>query len=262
MEDKASNLDGFPIIFAHRGASGYVHENTFEAFDKAIELGANGLEFDCWLTRDRRVIIHHDRFFYHDQSNSYLNFNRLKLAEIKKLTLPNGESIPTLEDFCDKYGKTSRELFFSIDLQDNRVGKYIIPVLSNYGLIKRTFLCSGTLWKIRSLQEQFPKENIRFMASNLEYHIKTKYLRPNGKIHRLGIEGFNIQALKFKEIYQKVLREAGMKFFIWDLHSRTLLRKYLVYFPDAIYTNYPDLAIRILDKIKQNKITGNGKKIK
>ncbi|MHA1776648.1 MAG: glycerophosphodiester phosphodiesterase [Promethearchaeota archaeon] len=256
MEKPPSNLSETPIIFAHRGASGYAHENSFEAFDKAIELGAHGLEFDCWLTRDRRVIIQHDRFFYHKVSKSYFNFNRLKLSEIKKLTLPNGELIPTLEEFCERYGTMPRRfsnsknsyLFFSIDLQDNRVGAYLIPILAKYGLINRTFLCSGTLWKIRNLRSRFPEINLRFIASNLEYQIQPEHLAPNAKIHRIGIEGFNIQAMKFKIEYQKMLKAAGMKLFIWDLHSRTLLRKYLAYNPDAIYTNYPDLAHKLLEK--------------
>ncbi len=38
-----------PIVFAHRGASGYEYENSMPAFEKAIELGADGL-------RNRRLV--------------------------------------------------------------------------------------------------------------------------------------------------------------------------------------------------------------
>ena len=32
-----------PEIWAHRGASGYCPENTLPAFEKAVEMGAQGL---------------------------------------------------------------------------------------------------------------------------------------------------------------------------------------------------------------------------
>ena len=39
------SIDDF-IIIAHRGASEYEPENTFSSFDKAVELGAQMIEFD------------------------------------------------------------------------------------------------------------------------------------------------------------------------------------------------------------------------
>ena len=41
-----------PILFAHRGASGYRPENTLAAFALALEQGATGIESDTWLSAD------------------------------------------------------------------------------------------------------------------------------------------------------------------------------------------------------------------
>ena len=49
-----------PAIIAHRGASGLAPENTLPAFRKAIEVGADGIEFDLHLTADGAVVVHHD----------------------------------------------------------------------------------------------------------------------------------------------------------------------------------------------------------
>ena len=38
-------------VWAHRGASGYVPENTLEAFLKAAEMGADGIELDVSLPK-------------------------------------------------------------------------------------------------------------------------------------------------------------------------------------------------------------------
>jgi len=49
-----------PAIFAHRGASGYSFENTFEAFEKAKELGADGIEIDIQQSSDNEYFVVHD----------------------------------------------------------------------------------------------------------------------------------------------------------------------------------------------------------
>jgi len=45
------------LVIAHRGASGELPENTLPAFERAIELGADYVEFDVWndlsVTHDR-----------------------------------------------------------------------------------------------------------------------------------------------------------------------------------------------------------------
>lgn len=41
-----------PIGFAHRGAKAHAPENTPEAFDLAVRLGATGIESDVWLSAD------------------------------------------------------------------------------------------------------------------------------------------------------------------------------------------------------------------
>jgi len=54
-------LDGKPpLVAAHRGASGYLPEETIEAYVKAIELGADFIELDLVSTRDGVLIARHD----------------------------------------------------------------------------------------------------------------------------------------------------------------------------------------------------------
>lgn len=51
-----------PRIFAvaHRGASAYAPENTIAAFDEAVALGAQFIEFDVRLTKDGVPVVIHD----------------------------------------------------------------------------------------------------------------------------------------------------------------------------------------------------------
>ncbi|MEY5146837.1 MAG: hypothetical protein RL224_1151 [Actinomycetota bacterium] len=50
-------------VFGHRGACGYLPENTMESFELAFELGCDAIEFDVVLTKDLVPIIRHDRDF-------------------------------------------------------------------------------------------------------------------------------------------------------------------------------------------------------
>jgi glycerophosphoryl diester phosphodiesterase len=53
-------LDGrAPLVIAHRGASGYLPENTAEAYQRAIDLGADAIELDLISTKDGVLIASH-----------------------------------------------------------------------------------------------------------------------------------------------------------------------------------------------------------
>ena len=47
-------------IFAHRGASGHALENSFKAFDKAIEMKVDGIELDLQCAKDGQLFVFHD----------------------------------------------------------------------------------------------------------------------------------------------------------------------------------------------------------
>jgi glycerophosphoryl diester phosphodiesterase len=47
-------------IIAHRGANREAPENTIPAFEKALEIGVDGIELDVHVTRDNVPIVHHD----------------------------------------------------------------------------------------------------------------------------------------------------------------------------------------------------------
>ena len=58
---KLLTLDGQPpLVIAHRGASGYLPEQTLESYARAIELGADVIEMDLVSTKDGVLIARHD----------------------------------------------------------------------------------------------------------------------------------------------------------------------------------------------------------
>ena len=58
MQDYETNQ--MPLIIAHRGASSHAPENTLAALQLAVELGADGVEFDVRLAKDGVPVVIHD----------------------------------------------------------------------------------------------------------------------------------------------------------------------------------------------------------
>jgi glycerophosphoryl diester phosphodiesterase len=93
-------------IFAHRGGSRNVDflsisENTTGIVKLAAQLGANGIEIDVRMTKDKVPVIFHDSFFsIHTVQNLVYGglLHNYTLEEVKKLELRNGGRIPTLEE--------------------------------------------------------------------------------------------------------------------------------------------------------------------
>ena len=236
-----------PIVFAHRGASGYEHDNSFSAFDKAIEQGADGLETDCWFIADGSIVLHHDKAINVPGQEAPANISKLNLSEVKSCVFPNGETVPTIQEFFDRYkdtkAKSGKPLYFSIDLQDMKVGQALAPIIEQYCLVDRVFLCGSTTTTLKKVRAA--SATVKLVASNIDDQINPENLIPEGKIAQLQLIGFNVNASTFKPEMKDILTQAGLKCFIWDLHTEELLKQYLPYRPDAIYSNYPDLALKI-----------------
>ena len=58
-EDRTA-ASAFPLIIAHRGASAHAAGNSLDAFEKAVALGADAIEFDVRRTREDELIVFHD----------------------------------------------------------------------------------------------------------------------------------------------------------------------------------------------------------
>lgn len=80
-----------PLVVAHRGASVEQPENTIEAFEAAIDAGADAVEFDVRMTADGHAVVMHDPDVSRTTDGSGL-VSEMTLEEIRRL------GVPTLED--------------------------------------------------------------------------------------------------------------------------------------------------------------------
>jgi glycerophosphoryl diester phosphodiesterase len=98
-----SHIEAVKII-AHRGAHtttpNKIIENTHAAFERALELGCWGIEFDVHATKDGIIVVNHDptldRLWNVKASISQLTFKELH---------HRAPLIPTLAEVVERYGK-------------------------------------------------------------------------------------------------------------------------------------------------------------
>lgn len=71
-------------VYAHRGASAELPENTMPAFERAVAIGVDALEMDVQLTRDGHLIVMHDDVCSRVTGALY-RWDQLDLAEARAL---------------------------------------------------------------------------------------------------------------------------------------------------------------------------------
>ncbi|MGV3695686.1 glycerophosphodiester phosphodiesterase [Flavobacterium sp.] len=105
----------------HRGAKGHAAENTLASFQKAIDLGVDGIELDVHLSLDGTVMVIHDETVDRTTSHSGLvkNFSSTELE-------PMG--IPTLEAVFDLADK---RCFINVELKTYETADKTVEIIEN-----------------------------------------------------------------------------------------------------------------------------------
>jgi glycerophosphoryl diester phosphodiesterase len=107
-------------ILAHRGAWGEAGENTLDAFESAIRIGADMIEFDVRRTGDGRLVVHHDP----DRDGIPLNAVRATALSDPNVQTPRLEAV--LELARGRIG-------IDVELKERGCVPEVIALLHKYG---------------------------------------------------------------------------------------------------------------------------------
>jgi glycerophosphoryl diester phosphodiesterase len=131
-----------PFIIGHRGASAIAPENTLAAFQKAIDDGADGLEFDVRLSKDGVPVVFHDATLRRIAGRN-LRVISLNSEELEKLDVgswfnakyPNKynenfsrERVPTLEKFLEFLGDYKGLLYLELKCKETEIPQLVRAV--------------------------------------------------------------------------------------------------------------------------------------
>lgn len=152
-----------PLVIAHRGACREAPENTIPAFERAMELGADGIECDVMLTSDKVPVISHDdritKFsttFHHIHETPYKS---LRTIDVGTRFDPKfaGTTFPTLSDLLSLFRPTSMLLNIEIKIQPqygNGVEKIVADTIREFNMDDQVIISSFSpmiLWRMKQV---------------------------------------------------------------------------------------------------------------
>jgi len=151
-----------PWIIAHRGASGHAPENTFAAFERALQLGAGFIETDLQLTRDARFVAIHDAHLERT-TNGQGTVRDHTLAQLRELDAGMwfdrqfmDQRIPTLDEILE-FAREQDVVFYLEIKYDSAWGMHhaLVGALGKPENAARTIVISfdpATLAAVRKLE--------------------------------------------------------------------------------------------------------------
>lgn len=235
------------INFAHRGFKGKYPENTMLAFKKAIEAGADGIEFDVHLSKDGELVIIHDEFLDRTSDGEGL-VSEKTLKELKKLNASklypacDIQKIPTLKEYFD-FAK-DKEIITNIELKTSIID-YPCIEQKVYELIKEYDLAENIV--ISSFNHN---SLVRF--KNIDAKIKcgvlesSRLYKPWDYVKKLGMEYFHPMNFVVNEEISEKFAENNIGLNIWFGKADYDYSKYLSLKPTGFITDYPDKIFGIL----------------
>ncbi len=133
-----------PLLIAHRGGAPDEPDNSAAAFDHALTLDVDMLEFDVRQAGDGVLVLLHDPVV---RSGG----QRLVIADTPSAILR--EHLPwmlTLDEFFGRYG---RALPFNLDMKTHGFEAGVVDALRRHKLVTHALISSGHIHSLRRLAE-------------------------------------------------------------------------------------------------------------
>ena len=220
---------------------GYEPENTLSSFNKAVEMGADGIELDVYKSSDNHVIVSHSDAL--EIEGQRYRITKLTLEDIKQINLPKDQTIPTLgEVFEEMEKKTSGKLLYSIDLKDVRFADLYLDVLKSHDVEQRVFTCLESRLFIKKVWKKEP-------SCQFVYSTRADEEGELGDLHKIKPEMISVVNMPHYEITERIIsavHEKGLKMFAWDVNDVEDMQKVATWDVDGVYSNYPDTLLEII----------------
>lgn len=233
-----------PVI-AHRGAwkEFNLPQNSIASLRKAIELECFATEFDVHLTKDAKMVVNHDHDFYG------LDIETHTYEELNTRKHPNGEKLPTVEEYLSE------------GLKQNKT-KLIFEIKTSNISLSRTYLMIDLIKDY--LEDKKLEEQIEFILFSYDASIYIKQQLPSYKISylngdktpqeikQIGLDGidYNHKVYQENKNYLKDARKLGLITNSWTVNKEDLFLKLLDEKIDVITTDYPAQFLEIYAKLK------------
>lgn len=234
MQQRLPSLVDEPIAFAHRGARAHAQENTIEAFQLALRLGANGLETDAWITQDGHVVFDHDGVVR-------IRGRKRSISDVARTSLPT--HIPTASEFFEACGTGFR---LSVDIKDDAATDALVQASHEAGFqLDHLFVCHWRSAECFSIRERHP--DIKVVDSTRLQRLKDGPEMRAALLSNKGIDVLNMHISDWNGGLVTLLHRFNVQAFGWDIQFPDALSKGLRMGLDGIYSDHVDRMVEAYD---------------
>lgn len=245
------------LIIAHRGGAKESTENTIAAFQRAIRMGAGGVETDVRMSRDGVVIIYHDDRFGRVEGLAAAQRTRLisdmTYKELSAQTLvPVGEDtggrrVPTLADLLTsvKSGLLNIEIKRGARF-DDLVDK-VIEQLRNFSEPDRVVLEPPDLKTAEKIRHALPEIKLHI---NPGYDGTVPFNESLEKVLRFHPHSISVNYKKVSLEMIELAHRAGVEVWVWTVDTPEIAQAMALMGVDAIKTDRPRAMLDILRNLR------------
>ncbi|MGL5894305.1 MAG: glycerophosphodiester phosphodiesterase [Bacteroidales bacterium] len=239
-----------PMVVAHRGASAYRPENTLSAFKYAFELDADAIEVDIWVTKDRKIVVTHDRDTKR-VADKNLIVPESTYSELKELKLKDGEYMPLLEEVFAILPK-GKKIFIEIKCcwEKGESGNPFPELKKIIKRSKREKDCTFIAFNSESLvnaKKELPKIPTYLLSGKKDSNQELVDMVKSGKLTAL-----NLHHSLVNEQLSELLIENNIPLYVWTVNKDEDMGRMLeTPLVKGITTDRPDALIKL---IKEGRI--------
>lgn len=226
------------LVVGHRGAAAYALENTAASFAKAIELGADMIEFDVRESLDGEFMVVHDTHL--GRISPYRNVVRRTHSRVlKSIELHQQQRLLTLSEACQAIPP---EISLMVEIKAVRGFDRIAALMAAESKRREVLLTSFDLSVLKALQV-FP--------AKLRLGVVAKTFGAVSRAQKMGIE-FSSACLDYHSLNGSAvvrLKNEGRKVFAWTVDRRPDIERMLEYEVDGVVSNRPDQVRECLESL-------------
>jgi glycerophosphoryl diester phosphodiesterase len=221
-----------PAIIAHRGASRDFRENTLPAFQRALELGVDGIELDVHGTRDGVLVVHHDATLALRRGDAVegVPIATLTAAEVAAHRLLTGDSVPTLDEVCALVG--DRAVLY-VEVKAAQVEALVAAFLDRHPTVRTEVHAFDHRIPV-GVRAVRPGTPIGLLSASYPLDVR-------GVLSWSDATAFWQHAGLIDEPLVVAVHEAGVRLFAWTVNSAPHARQLAAWGVDGICTDVPDL---------------------
>ena len=231
-----STSDDF-LVIGHRGAMGYVTENTIASVEKAIDLGVSMVEIDVFRIRSGEVVVFHDDRV-DDLTNGAGEIEDLYMPEVLALTLQGGHKIPKLQDVLKA---VDGRISINIELKGANTAAKVNQIIEYYSLHQGwsldQFVISSFRWdELEKMRELNPAVAIAVLTEK-------DPLDAIPMAEKLGAIAVNPWYKNLTQEAVDAIHAKGFKVYTYTVNEVEDIAQMKAMGVDGIFCNYPDRAL-------------------